>query len=208
MPDQPTPEKKPRGGARPGAGRKRDPVRQIIALAKQSSDESRIEAARTTLAEVEAQAQTEVVLAEAAATLEGHLAMHAGEIAGKLMELAKGVMVQEVDADGNPRSLYRTPPNASVLIHLANRVSGAPVSRLDLMEMLERAETKRTNAGPTRHELMDEALRVVASQVLQTLREMRSSAAPALPGDAPADAQASDGEDTVQGNAMKDGEQP
>lgn len=49
----------------------------------------------------------------------------------QMMELATGVVVQELDKDGTPR-IYQRPPDRQAIEYLVNRVMGKPTERNDV----------------------------------------------------------------------------
>lgn len=49
----------------------------------------------------------------------------------QMMDLAEGVVVQEVDKDGNPR-IYQRPPDYKAIAYLVDRIMGKPTERKEL----------------------------------------------------------------------------
>ena len=98
-------------------------------------------------------------LTHASVILEGCLARHAEEIAGLLLESARGVMVQKETRDG-PR-VYKEPPSVAALTYIANRIAGVPIGKADLMTLLEKAGVPKEGTGQSREELLRELLIMV-----------------------------------------------
>lgn len=49
----------------------------------------------------------------------------------QMMELATGVVVREMDADGTPR-IYQRPPDRQAIVYLMDRIMGKPTDRREL----------------------------------------------------------------------------
>lgn len=49
----------------------------------------------------------------------------------QMLELATGVLVEELDKDGTPR-VYQRPPDRQAIEYLANRIMGKPTERNDV----------------------------------------------------------------------------
>lgn len=102
---------------------------------------------------------TGMMLTHASVILEGCLARHAEEVATLLIESAKGVLVQKETRDG-PK-VYKEPPSVAALTYISTRIAGLPISKTDLMTLLEKAGVPKGGPESSREEMLRELLIMV-----------------------------------------------
>lgn len=102
---------------------------------------------------------TGMMLTHASVILEGCLARHAEEVATLLIESAKGVLVQKETRDG-PK-VYKEPPSVAALTYISTRITGLPISKTDLMTLLEKAGVPKGGPESSREEMLRELLIMV-----------------------------------------------
>ncbi len=98
-------------------------------------------------------------LTHASVILEGYLARHAEEVATLLLESARGVLVQKETKDG-PR-VYKEPPSVAAQTYISTRIAGLPISKTDLMTLLEKAGVPTGGPATTREDMLRELLIMV-----------------------------------------------
>lgn len=140
-------------------GRPPSLARKAIAEAKKLTQQRQEEAVAQAIAKAEALG-ADGAMATAVGLLEATLALHAEEVASLLLAVARGVVVQEESKDG-PR-IYSTPPNVQALIYIGNRVAGAPISKIQLVDWAEKVKAVRpAPVVPTREAMLVDALNMI-----------------------------------------------
>lgn len=176
-------------------GRPPDLAKKAITDAKKLTHEKQEAAVQQAIAEADAlghdMSQTNmspanaVTVSQSAAVLEARIAIHATTVADRLLEAANGLTVQEMTKDG-PR-IYTQPPNVPALIYLGNRIAGTPISKSDLLDLVEKIKTGHPAQDdlPTRDEMLAEALSLLLDKFMERMAILAGAQNTARPPAAP-----------------------